>query len=230
VDLWERVDDPAQPARLALSSTRIALAGIEIGDVEGLDGVSMRKVASRLGAGTMSLYRYVRSRDELISLMIDQVYAGLPAASRSGDWRVDLAKAAHRIRKATLNHPWLAGRSVPRLGLGPNLLRTLESTLALVDGYGMTVDEMLDVLATVQAFVQGYVLDEISEQAASRVTKLTKSEVQQQHEAGIRRIVASGRYPLFVRVVLESEDNPDPDMAFERRLGLVLDGLAPAFR
>ena len=230
MDLWERVDDLAKPPRVALSSTRIALAGIEIADAEGLDAVSMRKVAMRLNAGTMSLYRYVTSRDDLIALMIDQVYSTFSAAPRSVDWRRDLADAARGIRAVTLKHPWLAGRSVARLGLGPNLLRMLESTLALVDGYGMSVDEMLDVLGTIQSFVQGYVLEEATEQDAMRITKLTKSEAQQQQESRVRKIMESGRYPQVTRVVTDSADNPDPHTVFERRLRYVLDGLATAFQ
>ena len=147
--------------------------------------------------------------------------AGLPASSAemvAASWLAATRKA------------WLAGRSVARQGLGPHVLRMLESTLALVDGYGMTVDQMVDVLATVQAFVQGYVLGEIAEEDAKRTTNLTKAEAQQQQESRIRTIMESGRYPQFVRVVTESVDDPDPDTLFERRLHYVLNGLATAFR
>ena len=161
--------------------------------------------------------------------MIDQVYSTFSAGPRSGDWRIDLAEAARRIREVTLDHPWLAGRSVARLGLGPSFIRMLESTLALVDGYGMTVDQMLDVLASLQAFVQGNVLEEITEQDARRTTQLTKSDAQRQQESRIRNIVESGRFPQLARVVIESEDDPDPGLVFERRLRYILDGLATAF-
>jgi len=229
MDLWDRVDKQAEPRRVALSYPRISLAGIEIADAEGLDAVSMRKVAARLDAGAMSLYRYVDSRDDLVELMVDEVYSEFPAALRSGDWRMDLAGAARRIRHVTLTHPWLAGRTVPRIGLGPNLLRMLESTIALVDGYELPIDQMLDVLGTVQAFVQGHVLDEVAEREAQRRTGLTLQEAQQRHVPQVRRIMESGQYPLVVRVVLESADDPDLDQVFERRLGYVLDGLAAAF-
>ncbi len=223
--------DCAQPQpRSALSRSRIARAGVELADTEGLAAVSMRKVAERLGAGTMSLYRHVASRDELIALMVEEVYAGVSGTVRTDDWRQGLGHAAHQIRATVTSHPWLAGRSVPRLGLGPSLLGMLESTLALLDGYGLTVDEMLDVLGTIQAFVQGYVLEELAEQGASRATGLTKSGVQQRQESRVREIAASGRYPQFVRVVTEAEDDPDADRVFERRLYYVLDGLAPIFR
>ena len=117
-----------------------------------------------------------------------------------------------------------------RSGLGPNLLTMLESTLALVDGYGMPIDKMLDILGTLQSFVQGYVLDEAIEQEASRITKLTKTEAQQQQDPRARKIIESGRYPQVTRVITASADEPDPDIVFERRLRYLLDGLAKAFQ
>jgi len=229
MELWERVQKSARRTRVTLSYPRIARAGVEIADREGLDAVSMRRVAKQLEAGPMSLYRYVESRDELIELMTDHAYAGFPAAPRSGDWRADLAEAAHHIRRTTLKHPWLAGQSVPRTGLGPNLLRMMESTLALVDGYGLHIDQMLDLLLTIQAFVNGYVLNEITEHDAQHRTGANAQQAQERHIPRVRQVIASGQFPLLARVVTESEDETDPDLAFERRLHYVLNGLAWAF-
>jgi len=227
--LWARVGETAEPSRVVLSPTRIAGAGIQIADADGLDAVSMRKVASRLNSGTMSLYRYVASRDELVELMVDQVYATFTLAPKTGDWRHDLTEAARRIHQTTLEHPWLAGQSVARLGLGPNLVRALESMLTLVDGYGMSADQMLDILGSIQAFVQGHALQEITEQNAIRAIKETTPEAHDQREARIRTIIGSDRYPQFTRVVTESTDEPDPSVVFERRLCYLLDGLSSAF-
>jgi len=224
------MDDPTEPSRVVLSPTRIALAGIQIADTDGLDAVSMRKIASRLNAGTMSLYRYVASRDELLELMVDQVYATFTVSPRTGDWRHDLTEAARHIHQTTLEHPWLAGQSVARLGLGPNLVRALESMLTLVDGYGLSADQMLDILGSLQAFVQGQALQEITEQNAIHATKPTTSDSPDQQEARIRTIIESARYPQFTRVVTESTNEPNPSVVFERRLRYLLDGLSSAFQ
>jgi hypothetical protein len=109
---------------------------------------------------------------------------------------------------------------------GPNLLRVIEHTLAAVDGIGLDIDGMLDTWMTVNAFVQGYVAAELAEQEASRRTNLTQAQWRARIAPYVRRIVESGRYPQFTRVVLDAEDFPDPDVTFERRLGYVLDGLA----
>ena len=224
--IWSKVDKPGQNARAALSYDRIAAAGVELADAEGLEAVSMRKVAARLGAGTMSLYRYVESRDDLVDLMVDRVYGESVAFERTGRWREDLAEVARRSRRVALVHTWLAGYAASRGALGPNLLRMIESTLGLVDGYGLHIDQMLDAWMTVQTFTQGYVLHEIAEAESRRRTGLDEEGWRRHQGPWIRQIIASGRYPLVTRVVLDAEDLPDRDVVFERRLAYVLDGLS----
>ena len=229
--IWERVGRASRGPHPSLTHERIARAAIAIADDEGIESVSMRKVAARLGAGTMSLYRYVDGKDDLIDLMIDEVYGEAQCEPHSGNWRADLARIASDIRRVTLRHPWLASVLYPtaRPTFGPNLLRVIEHALAAVDGIGLDIDGMLDMWMTVNDFVQGYVMAELAEQEATRRTNLTLAQWRARITPYVRRIVESGRYPLFTRVVLDAEDFPDPDVTFERRLGYVLDGL-PANR
>jgi len=229
--IWERVGRPARGPHPSLTHERIARAAVAIADEEGIESVSMRKVAARLGAGTMSLYRYIDGKDDLTDLMVDQVYGEARCEPHSGCWRTDLASIARDIRSVTLRHRWLANVRYPtaRPTFGPNLLRVIEHTLAAVDGIGLDIDGMLDAWMTVNAFVQGYVAAEVAEQEASRRTNLTQAQWRARIAPYVRRVVESGRYPQFTRVVLDAEDFPDPDVTFERRLGYVLDGL-PANR
>ena len=114
-------------------------AAIAIADREGLDALTMRRVAEVLGAGTMSLYWYVRSKDELIELMRDQVAGEQTLKEASGDWRSDLATFARDTRKLFLRHPWLASVLGGPPPLGPNSLRQDELAMAIVDGLGLPV-------------------------------------------------------------------------------------------
>lgn len=226
---WEQVNKPAQAARAALSYERIAAAGIEIADAEGLEAVTMRKVAGQLGAGVMSLYRYVDGRADLVNLMADHVAAEALPPPRSGDWRTDLAEIARTSRRVTLRHPWLSGHAPVMDDFGPNALAMSESTLALIDGYGLDISQMIDMWQTVQAFVQGHVL---SETARRQVQDRSGPSAEQPHQhlsPYLREAMASGDFPLLSKAVKDAEDLSDADREFERRLGYLLDGLARTF-
>jgi AcrR family transcriptional regulator len=222
--IWTRLDRSTRRPQPALTHDQIVRAAIEIADGEGVEALSMRKVAAKLGSGTMSLYRYVSSKDDLLDLMVDTVLGeeDLPDEP-SGDWRQDLAERARRTRAVARRHPW-AIRLRPNLG--PNALRQIEYAMSAVDGLGLDVDAMTDMVNTVNAFVIGFVQAELAEEEAQRRTGLTEEQWRARMEPYIRQLIATGRYPFLERIVVEAEDFPDADATFERRLALVLDGLA----
>src|SRR5919206_5031328 len=101
--IWERLERPGRGPRPALTHDQIARAGVEIADEQGLDAVSMRRLAERLGVATMALYRYVASKDDVLELMIDAVSAEIELP-RDAEWR-DLAQSfAHQLRAVGLRH------------------------------------------------------------------------------------------------------------------------------
>jgi AcrR family transcriptional regulator len=225
--IWARLDQSARRSRPSLTHEQIVRAAMEIADTEGVQALSMRKVAAKLGAGTMSLYRYVASKDDLLDLMVDAVRGEeqLPDEP-SGDWRAELAKQARRTRRGARRHPWAIGFILARPNLGPNALHSIEHSMAAVDGLGLDIDRMLDIVATVSAFAIGFVQAELAEEEARRRTGLTDEQWRARMTPYVRQLIASGRYPYFERIVIEAEDFPDIDTTFERRLSYVLDGLA----
>lgn len=227
---WEKAGRPARAARAALSYDAIATAGIEVADGQGFDAVTMRKVADHLGAGAMSLYRYVDSRDDLLDLMADRVSAEAIAPPRTGDWRADLTGAAHILRDVTLRHPWLTRHATTAGGFGPNTVTMTESTLTLLDGYGLDIDEMLDVWRTLVAFVQGYASAEAQRlEAHRRRAEQAAADGDETGPSYLDTVAASGRYPLASRALLGPKRPVDPQQTFDRRLGYLLDGLAHTF-
>jgi AcrR family transcriptional regulator len=224
--IWARLDQSAQRPKPLLTHHQIVAAAIEIADSEGLQALSMRKVAARLGAGTMSLYRYVANKDDLLDLMVDAILGEELPDKPSGDWRSELAEQARRVRRGARRHPWAIGFMLARPNLGPQALRTIEHAMAAVDGLGLDIDQMLDMVATVGAFAVGFVQAELAEQEAQRRTGLTEEQWRARMAPYIRRLIATGRYPYLERIVIEAEDFPDIDTTFERRLSYVLDGLA----
>lgn len=225
--IWERLQRPPRGPQPALSHEAIVRAAIEIADAEGLDAVTMRRLAAHLDAGTMSLYRYVSRKDDLIELMVDHVIGELLPVAPSGDWRADLAAMARTSRGVALRHPWSAPLiSTARPSMGPNQMRQIEQFMGCLDGLGLDVDGMLDLVTTVQAFVTGVVQAELAEQEARRRSGVTLEEFRMRMVPYLEGVLATGEHPWLERIIVEAEDFPDADVVFERRLGYVLDGLA----
>jgi AcrR family transcriptional regulator len=225
--IWDRLGRQPRGPQPSLSHERIVEAAIEIADAEGIEAVSMRRIAALIDSGTMSLYRYVANKEELIDLMVDRVYGeALPPATPSGDWRADLTAMARRTREMAHRHPWVIPFMLGRPALGPNALLQMERCMACLDHLGLHIDAMLDMTSTVSSFVIGVVQAELADQEARRRTGLTEQEWRARISPYVQRVIASGRYPHIERIVIEAEDFPDRDEVFERRLGFVLDGLA----
>ena len=129
----------AQPPRRdrGLSRDEIVSAAIAVADAEGPEAISMRRIAREVGAGAMSLYWYVASKEELLDLMLDAIEAEIEVPEPSGDWRADLGDFAHRTRAALRQHQWAVEFIGTRPPSGPNDVRNLERLLSLLDGIGV---------------------------------------------------------------------------------------------
>jgi AcrR family transcriptional regulator len=228
--IWMLPDQPARGPKPAHSREQIAAAAIAIADTEGLDAVTMRRVAAQVGCGTMTLYRYAPTKDHLLDLMVDATAAELiPAEPGTGDWRPDLRTVAYRERGWLLRHPWLTSLQTGRSSFGPNSLRLVEYGLGLIDHLGLDIDEMLIIFGTLVAYVRGTVIAELAEQEARRRSGLDVGQWQATMAPYVRAILDSGKYPMFNRIIADAKlphiDN-GPDEQFRRGLEQVLDGLA----
>jgi AcrR family transcriptional regulator len=223
--IWARPERPARGPQPSLRRDQIARAAIEIADAEGIEAVSMRKVAAKVGAGTMSLYRYVSRKDDLIDLMGDAVMAELDLPEEpSGDWRADTVEIAKRNRALYLRHPWAVTLGLARPSLGPNQLRVLEYALRVLDGLGLGIDDLMGIGSTLSAYVRGYVQAELAEVEAQRRTGMDEDQWRLMMRPYVESLLESGRYPMLTRVIVEGED-PDLDVAFEQGVNRILDGL-----
>lgn len=224
--IWARTGTTHRGRAPSLTHEQITATATAIADAEGLEAVSMRRVARELGVGTMSLYRYVATRDEILELMSDAAMGEIVVDHDEDTWRETLTVSAHRYRGLILRHPWIVTTLGPRPTIGPNSLRWLEGTLAHLDRPGLTIDQILDMTGTVLAFVQGYTRDELAEREAQRTTGLSGEQWRRRQAPYMRTVLGDGRHPYLERVVRDAEDFPDPDAQFDRRLGYILDGLA----
>ncbi|WP_274536962.1 TetR/AcrR family transcriptional regulator [Kitasatospora sp. CB01950] len=130
--IWLRPEQSRAGRPAERSRAEITAAAVELADREGLDAVSMRRVATALGTGAASLYRYVATRDELLDLMTDSVAAEYDLPAPGGDWQADLLAVARQARQIMRRHPWLPALVIGRPVLGPHGADLLEHVLAVL--------------------------------------------------------------------------------------------------
>jgi AcrR family transcriptional regulator len=158
--IWAR-DEAAQKAP-GLTRENVVAAAIGIADAEGLNAVSIRRIATELGARPMSLYSHIERKDYLIDLMVDAVMAGaLIAGEVPGDWREALRQIAEHSRAMVRAHPWMIGAALHRPLLGPNALHHIDQSLAAVASLDLPAARKRAALLTVDAYTLGYAAWEV---------------------------------------------------------------------
>lgn len=160
LDLWTRPEPGARRARF--SREEIATAAMRIADSEGFDALSMRRLAVELGAGTMTLYHYVSTKDELLSLVVDAVMGEVvipPGETLPDDWREALRTIALHTLAALRRHPWVLDITDDPPA-GPNSMRHFDQTLAAVRSLPLELDAKLDIILAVDEYVFGVALNE----------------------------------------------------------------------
>jgi AcrR family transcriptional regulator len=252
--LWGTREAPTRGPKPGLELGRIVTAAIEVADSQGLTALSMRKVAEELGVGTMSLYRYVPSKAELLDLMLDTAYsemlrldseAGPPSAGTAGTttegttgdataggqpWRAALTRVAQRYRAMYLRHPWILQVAVSRPPLGPNVLEAYDRDLRAVEGAGLTDLEMDSVVSLVIGFVQSAARGAIDVILGEQRTGLTDRQWWEAHAPLLEKVFDPERYPVAARVGAATGEALqaayDPQHAFDFGLARMLDGIA----
>lgn len=232
--LWRQPGPSARRGRgpkPGLEVDRVVAAAVETADRDGLQALSMRRIARRLGVTAMTLYTYVPGKAELVDLMTDAVYGELEYDGHPpGGWRTRLESVARRNRDLHRRHPWLCHVVTGRPPLGPHLMAKYEHELGALDGVGLTDVEMDAVLTLVLDFVSSSAR---STQEAARTAAQTGADDAQwwaANEPLLGRFLDPGRYPLAARVGSAAGNAHgaayDPEHAFEFGLQRVLDGIS----
>ena len=122
-----------------LSKQRVVVEAVRLADREGVDGLSMRRLAGALGAGAMSLYHYVASKEELLDAMIDVVFEEIELPPEETDWQSAMRRRSVSARQVLARHPWANGPMVSRTSPGPANLRHHEAVTACLRRAGFSV-------------------------------------------------------------------------------------------
>lgn len=199
--LW---DPPKRSTRTGITLTGIVTTGITIADTQGLTAVTLRRVAERLGVGTMSLYTYVPAKPELLELMIDhvldQTYAGHDLPGETSNWQQGVRRIADTNWKDCLHHPWRAELVTSRSVIGPGMMSKYETELAPLDGIGLGDVEIDLALTSVLGMVTSAVRDQLGLDRVRTETGMSDPDWWEQVGPKLQTLMSGYAFPLSDRI------------------------------
>jgi AcrR family transcriptional regulator len=219
--LW-RDAPPARRTR-GLSRERIVAAAIELVETEGLNALSMARLAERLGCGTMSLYRHVANKDELVTFMLSTAPEPPPTPADPSDWRGALTDGATGLWDIYHRHPWILQTAAAGPPADPGQLAWLDAGLAALGGTGLAERDKLAAVMAVLHYVRG---------AAALDIEAVQANLSN-YPALLRRLLTADRFPALAAAVAagvfdQEDDNPQAE--FRSGLRQLLDGIAATIR
>lgn len=225
--LWGLKEAPTRGPKPGLTLQEIVRTAVAAADADGIESLSMRRVATDLGVGTMSLYRYVPGKSELLELMLDHVYG--PSSDldtyRGKDWRTVMEAVARGSWEMHLEHHWLLQVNLARPLLGPNAVASFDFAMAALAGLGLTDRERLSVIVAIDGYVTGSARTHINGLEAAKRTGVSDYDFWAAQEPVLTRAMEGGAYPAMAGL---SEDTftVDGQQLFEFGLVRMLDGLS----
>jgi AcrR family transcriptional regulator len=220
---WGVGERPRRGPKPGLTLDRIVAAGIRVAMTDGLGSVSMGRVAAELGGSTMSLYRYVPAKDDLLTLMVDTALGSPPAGDpAAGGWRVGLTRWAVGVRAAYRRHPWALRVPITTPPIGPNNVAWLNNALEALGGTALTEQQKLSSVLLLSGFVRN---DAIltADLAASTAT----GQVMPGYGTALSQLIGATAFPALQRAIASGalDDDDDIDAEFGFGLERILDGL-----
>ncbi|MCC2279933.1 TetR/AcrR family transcriptional regulator [Streptomyces morookaense] len=202
--IWMRPEQAAAGRPAERSRAEITAAAVELADREGLDAVSMRRVAAALDTGAASLYRYVSARDDLLALMVDSTAGEYDLSPPTGDWQADLLVIARQARQIMQRHPWLPELVITRPVLGPHGVDLLEHVLDVLAGHPAEPAAKLEAFALLNALTALFVQHELAAAAPEA----------RRQAAYLQHIAAAGGHPRIA--ALQAAAAPPADTSRDR--------------
>jgi AcrR family transcriptional regulator len=215
-------------SRPVLTRDVVVRTAIAVGDADGVEAVSIRRVASELGVTPMALYRYVESKDELLIAVADLAYGEveLPDPAAVGWWE-GIASVAYSFRRVFLSHPAAAAIVTSRSAEGPNAMRILECILALLRKAGFGIEEAVQIQTALVRFIISLVafevslLPELSEDEREQKARRLRFELESLPQAAHPNLIAAAPYLTAPH---------DPERTFEQALDLLKAGIESRLR
>ena len=224
--------DPATPRTRVtppeVTGEDVVRTAMVIADAEGSSALSMRRVATELGVATMSLYRHVSSKDELVARMIDAAFGDHPFTTPPpDDWLAALDAGGRRLWLIFRRHPWVApAMSLTRPQVTPHALAYAEWVMSAMHAAGLDFWRIYQVHLMLFSYVRGLAISLEPEAMAQQETGITYDEFIDRQGAALAVLMSSGAYPTFKTVATRADFDLDLDEQFEFGLRHLLAGLA----
>lgn len=241
--LWGLRERPRKGPKPGLSLDRVVTGAIEVADAEGLAAVSMSRVAEQVGYTTMSLYRYVGGKDELLTLMLDAAIGVPSPAVRKGGWRERLERWSWEQLAVCRRHPWIVQIPITQLPISPNQLAWMEAALAAFEETPLTSPEKLGLVSLCHGFVRHEARLSTDLRRTWREEGVSEAEMNAAYGRMIARLADPERYPTLHEMAVSGmfempefggardggsgggEAGPETEPDFDFGLQRVLDGL-----
>ncbi|KQV15384.1 MULTISPECIES: TetR/AcrR family transcriptional regulator [unclassified Kitasatospora] len=232
--LWREPGGPpvgGRGPRQGLSVDAVVQAALELADTDGLEAVSMRRVAQQLGVTPMTLYTYVPGKAELLDLMLDTLFQRMPRPVHTdAPWRERVTAVAEANRALYLAHPWVAALPATRPPLGPGLITKYEHELSAFDGLGLPDLDIDAALTHLLGFVRSTARTALETQAAAADSAISDADWWEANAPILAKVFDPERFPLATRIGTAAgeahQSAYSADHAYEFGLRRVLDGFA----
>jgi AcrR family transcriptional regulator len=224
--LWEpAASAPSRGPKPKLGLDDVVATGVSIADADGLARLSMRKVATRLGVGAMSLYTYVPGRDELLELMVNRVHAELTLPAEDLPWRVSVEQQVGERWRMYERHPWLLDLNMARMPVGPHVLDADEALYAAVFRAGLRGTDVVSTTNLITWQLLGAARSQILESDEARRTGTSAEAYWESRASFWETYFDDQRYPTMAAVWEAGGFDDDQAYAFNRLLARLLDAL-----
>jgi AcrR family transcriptional regulator len=206
--------------RVPLTRDRILAEAVTLADELGIEGLTMRALAERLGVEAMSLYYHVKNKDAMLDGMIDTVLADIDLPSPDEPWKPAQRRRAESTRAMMSRHPWAAQLMETRLNPGPTTLAYYEAVLANLRTNGFSVAMAAHAFSAIDAYVYGFGLQEMS------LPFSDETDIAEPAKA-VMSMMPADAYPYLMEMIIDHALQPGYDYGAEFTWGLdlVLDGL-----